>query len=147
MHARHIQLIYYCFFSSLNKLPSYSRTTHLASSHLPGTRTRRSLQRSGRSCQLDSRSLGSPARKHPCRCIYLLLPPRLQCGMWKYGAVNPILLPELRTWLRLSTHAFARAETRQVGIHTSTFLIPRFHAKILDFPSGIMMKLKRGSGS
>lgn len=36
MHARHLQLIYSCFFSSLNKPASYSRTTHLASSRLLG---------------------------------------------------------------------------------------------------------------
>jgi hypothetical protein len=46
-------LIYSCFFSSLNNLPTYSRTLYLASSHPPGTRTRRSLQRSGRSCQSE----------------------------------------------------------------------------------------------
>jgi hypothetical protein len=90
---------------------------------------------------------GITGKETPLSLHLFRLPPRLQCGMWKYGAVNPILLPELRAWLRLPTHVLARAETRKVGIHTSTFLIPRFQAKIREFPSGIMLKLKGGSGS
>lgn len=42
--------------------------------------------------------------------------------------------------------AFACAKSRMVGMHSSTFSIPRFHAKKLEFPSGVKMKLKRGSG-
>jgi hypothetical protein len=88
-----------------------------------------------------------PGKEIPLSLHLFRLPPRLQSGMWKYGAVNPILLPELRAWLRLPTHVLARAESRKVGIHSSTFLIPRFQAKIREFPSGVMLKLKRGSGS
>jgi hypothetical protein len=82
MHARHIQLTYSYFFSSLNQLASYFRTMHLSSFRLLGTRTRRSLQRSGRSCQLDSCSLRSPARKYPCRYIFFdcHLAYRAACG-------------------------------------------------------------------
>jgi len=91
-------LIYSCFFSSLNNLPTYSRTLYLASSHRSGTRTRRSLQRSGRSCQSELWNLmfaGITGKETPLSLDLLLLPPRLQGAVWKYGAVDPILLPEL----------------------------------------------------
>lgn len=38
---------------------------------------------------------GITGKETPLSLDLLLLPPRLQSGMWKYGAVNPILLPEL----------------------------------------------------
>lgn len=38
----------------------------------------------------------------------------------------------------LNVYAFACRETRDTQFHT---LDPRFHAKKLEFPSGVMMKL------
>jgi len=38
---------------------------------------------------------GITGKETPLSLDLLLLPPRLQGAVWKYGAVDPILLPEL----------------------------------------------------